>query len=187
MIKKLFHNCCPSKSKNSLILAKLMSSPELQSNSRAISNKKLDSPRILLCKIQGMTTCYIYCALVSFILLPNQPAHAGERDPFMPYQAERSKPKLGVSVSSLGASLALTEHPLGTLKLVGVIISPHQSFAIMQSRDGRDYFVSKGDKVGSEGGVLMDISPENVAIRLNKNTVELAVSNKIKKKANEQN
>lgn len=54
---------------------------------------------------------------------------------------------------------------LGTLTLVGVVKNPEGNTALIETPDGKGYFLRKGLQVGKYQGIVEEISDEKVVIR----------------------
>ncbi|MCE3232256.1 MAG: Pilus assembly protein PilP [Rickettsiaceae bacterium] len=117
----------------------------------------------------------------SIAILPAIAAAEGpERDPFTPYAL--SKPALASAkqetAGEKGVSITpLTEDPLSSYKLTGLIISPRESIVLIQAHDKHEYFATAGDKLGSEGGVIHLVSTEGITVDVGGKLVDLTVNN----------
>lgn len=120
-----------------------------------------------------------YILFLSVILLAFT-ANAQEevRDPFTPFVWD--KPTIVSPAAELDklASTPLTEKPLVSYRLVGLIVSPKDSIALVKSRDKREYFVSVGDQIGNEGGVIEAIYSDGMTIDINGRIIDLTVNNR---------
>lgn len=76
------------------------------------------------------------------------------RDPFKPpLIAEKEEPK---------SELELYE--TDKFKMIGVITGPDALRAMLTAPNGKTYFVSESDKIGTKGGVVKEISPERILV-----------------------
>ena len=105
---------------------------------------------------------------------------AQERDPFSPSAVSKVESKSEKSSKSKIIN-QLTSSKLSTYKVIGVIVSEDRKIAAIKALNGSDYLVSKGDRLGSEGGIITDIDIEGIAVELKTGEVQIPVSNKINK------
>lgn len=103
----------------------------------------------------------------------------GERDPFMPFVWEQpaTVQVQNPNDPSIEAN-PLTEKPLSSYKLIGLVVSPTDAVAVIKSRDKREFFANIGDQVGSEGGIVDTISTEGITLDVNGKLVNLNVNNR---------
>lgn len=130
---------------------------------------------------------FIYAAACAGMLLPAALMAAQEKDPFMPYMAGTTQ-KSGKDDSSsvLEASLRpLDTKPLTSYKIVGTILSPEKKLGVVRAPDGRDYFITLGDKLGKEGGIVNEIAMEGISLTMGEEKVVLMVSNKVEAPSHE--
>ncbi len=102
------------------------------------------------------------------------------RDPFAPYAVEKPKTTAAGDIfdAAAPALTPLTERPLSSYQVIGVIVSPTDSVALIKSRDKRELFASIGDAMGSEGGKVEVISSEGITVDTNGKISNLTVSNR---------
>ncbi len=106
------------------------------------------------------------------------------RDPFSPtyngiiktFNTANSEPAVNNAVNPL------TTAKVNTFKVVATIVSEKSSIAALKAINSLDYVVAVGDKVGSEGGEISEISYEGVTISSFDGKVFIPVSNKIEVK-----
>lgn len=119
--------------------------------------------------------------LISMVMFIPLSLVAEERDPFVPYLFETPASVVDSEDTSQDAYSTvrpLNDNPLKSYKLIGVIISPQQSVAVVQGPSRREYFVSVGDELGSEGGVIESMTVEGLSVDLGTELVNLKVTNK---------
>ena len=81
----------------------------------------------------------------------------GKRDPFMPFNL---LPKIDPN-STL---TPLERYAIGQLKYTAYLTGLDQPKAMIEDESGQGYPVSKGTKVGNEGGEIIDIQPDKILI-----------------------
>jgi Tfp pilus assembly protein PilP len=121
-------------------------------------------------------------------------ASSSERDPFSPTgnniiekmissddKAENKNSKKNISSSNPLSSASISSY-----KIVGIVASEKESIGVVKAINGLDYFVKKGDNLGSEGGIVEDISSDGLLINRNGKKINLQVKNKIEIKAENQ-
>ena len=124
----------------------------------------------------------IALALVLIAQSVYPPAWAEERDPFQPFGAVPAVSATPVTTEETSESQqSLMNYPLDSFKLVGVLIAPDQSLAVLQGRDAKDYIVTMGDHVGKEGGTINAIRKEGITVAVGDGKMDMAVSNKVEK------
>lgn len=112
-------------------------------------------------------------------------ALAQERDPFDPYVKQGTSSggsKVVEPVRSTVATSAsgVSNHPVKSFKVIGVIVGRDKSMAVLRGPDNLDYFVSKGDEVGSERGKIQEVTVEDIKVNIaDKELVTLVVGNKM--------
>lgn len=114
---------------------------------------------------------------------------AADRDPFTPYvdssnvttSATGDKPAgFNATEPVSSASVAqLDKHPVSTYKLIGIIVAPENTLAVVRGLDQAEYFVTEGDRLGKEGGVISAITLDNMMIEVGGDIVTMKVSNKL--------
>lgn len=127
-----------------------------------------------------MKNKYSIIALLLMAMLPGTVfAQTAERDPFMPFAWDKP-----VAVDVQDASkedidnTPLTDNPITSYALIGVVVSPKDSIAVIKALDKAEYFAGVGDKIGSEGGVIDVITSEGITIDLNGRLIDLTVNNR---------
>lgn len=116
------------------------------------------------------------------ILLPVLVLAAQERDPFAPYMWDQpSTPGSNVgSAPEVGEDEVvnpLLRGPLSSFRLTGLMVAPHDAIAVLKGRDKVDYFVTVGDTVGIEKGIVESISRKGVVVNMDGDFITLSVQN----------
>lgn len=108
-----------------------------------------------------------------------QSAFAQNRDPFSPYMFEAPVAEVEEEVHDGGSTVRpLNEEPLKSYRLIGVMVSPEKSVAVIHSPDRREYFVKTGDALGNEGGIIDAMSVEGISVNQKDEIVNMKVTNK---------
>jgi type IV pilus assembly protein PilP len=92
---------------------------------------------------------------------------AGKPDPMRPFgTAKPAEKKLTESeeVKASGSGIPLQSMEVGQLTLVGVATSPMGNRALVQDSAGRGYILTVGSLIGSQAGIVREISPERVVV-----------------------
>ncbi len=89
---------------------------------------------------------------VSFVYDPS-----GKRDPFRPFD-------LGLKPSDLEGKTPLERYDYGQLKLTAVLAGFDEPQAIVENSSGKGFTVKKGTKIGTAGGVVVEIERDKVLI-----------------------
>lgn len=126
------------------------------------------------------------CSITLFALFayPLNIANAKDRDPFSPTSGNMVKSS-SVTISSEDednsnlSSNPLTSSKLSGYKIIGTITSNKIKVATIKSLSGVDYTIKIGERLGSEGGRVKDITHKGVKVSNSKNSSFLPVSNKI--------
>lgn len=67
----------------------------------------------------------------------------------------------------------LAKYPVSTLRMAGTIDQNGKLWAIIQTPDKHVYAVATGNPIGVEGGHVLHITPEQLTIQQEKNTVTI--------------
>lgn len=134
--------------------------------------------------------CSVFCVAFVIGLYSISGLAQSDRDPFSPSGGNVIKTKsvtLDESDNRKAAdpSNPLTASRLSAYKIIGTITSDKVKLAMVKSLSGVDYIVKPGDKMGSEGGEVSDISFKGVKVNINGSSSFLPVSNKIEVKIEE--
>ena len=89
---------------------------------------------------------------VSFVYDPS-----GKRDPFRPFD-------LGPKLTDLEGKTPLERYDYGQLKLTAVLAGFDEPQAIVENSNGKGFTVKKGTKIGTAGGVVVEIERDRVLI-----------------------
>lgn len=119
--------------------------------------------------------------LLTLLLLLSIPflAQAESRDPFSPYAWEKKIADEAAAKSQPNYDVTpLTEFPLASYVLAGVIVSPKDAIALIRTRTRREFYVHLGDSLGKEGGVVDIISVEGITVNMNGKIVDVSVNNR---------
>lgn len=98
------------------------------------------------------------------------------RDPFMPFFFNKPAPDAQKDTLSDIAS-PLKDKPLSSFRLVGLIVSPTDAIAVVKGRDRHEYFVTVGDTLGSEAGMVEIIDSEGITLDVGGRLITLNVNN----------
>jgi hypothetical protein len=132
-------------------------------------------------KKKKMQNKFICAWLYLLIFLPVMAfAEGKERDPFMPFAWEKPPAASEAQKAVRGStSTPLTEDPLSSYTITGIIVSPKDAIILVKSHDKHEYFASVGDGLGSEGGLIDTISSAKVTVDINGKLVNLTVSSRL--------
>ncbi|MDB2415283.1 hypothetical protein N9W34_05875 [Rickettsiales bacterium] len=115
--------------------------------------------------------------LATLIIPASAMSQGKEKDPFMPFVWDT--PVVDSSKSGDGKGSKLTkEHPLSSYRLTGLAVGPEDAIAIITSKEGKEYFVTVGDSIGNENGIVESIRLEGVTIKAGNEKIEMVVDNK---------
>lgn len=120
-------------------------------------------------------------------------AMAVERDPFTPYISDNASAVEESAPTPLSSQRAaypsniveLDKYPVSSFKLIGVVIAPEESLAVVRAVDKNDYFIKVGQILGKEKGTVSSITQENMVVEVKDKLITLKVSNKLGDKENE--
>lgn len=84
----------------------------------------------------------------------------GKRDPFAPFQVKKSV----VSQTPQGPILPLQRFELDELKVVGIIWDVPNPKAIIQTKDGKIYYIGLNDKLGKYNGYVAAIREGEIVV-----------------------
>jgi Tfp pilus assembly protein PilP len=59
----------------------------------------------------------------------------------------------------------LENNPIGSFKLLGVLIGINEPRALIQGPSGETYLLTENRKIGSQGGFVKKINPDSIVIR----------------------
>lgn len=124
------------------------------------------------------------CSIALFALFayPLNIAIAQDRDPFSPSGSSIKTTSVTVTSDREEESSEgnpVTSGKLSSYKVVGTIISDKKKLAAVKALSGVNYIITVGDKFGSEGGRIKDITHKGIKVENNGNIMSLQVSNKI--------
>ncbi len=122
---------------------------------------------------------FLTAAALCLAMIPGAAFTADDRDPFVPYSASQGSSIAAPSAEGDDTMHAQMNFPVASYRLVGIVIAPKESLAVVRGKDGRDYFLTKGDKLGKENGVVEEIKREGITVRIGESTVDMMVSNKM--------
>lgn len=86
-------------------------------------------------------------------------------DPFRPRSMKPSKGGSGIQPDLTRPKGPLEQDPLDGLRMVGTIAKDGRLFALVRRPDGTLYRVAKGDRLGQNFGVILDISEASIEIK----------------------
>lgn len=90
-------------------------------------------------------------------------AKAPSASPFLTMRDPFKMPE--IPLDQIVHKTELETYPLESLKLVGVLTGPDRIKAMLQTADGKSYFVTEKMKLGLRGGVIFKITPEKIQVR----------------------
>lgn len=118
------------------------------------------------------------------LLINSQPASA-ERDPFAPYVSPDASATKAASApvvkrdTSTPNIVQLDKYALSSYSLIGIIVSPDTSIAVVRGPDQQEYYVTVGDQLGKEGGVIEEVTIDRMVVENKDDVITLQVSNKV--------
>lgn len=127
----------------------------------------------MLANKNGQGNKLITALLLGCISLASISAQA-ERDPFAPFTGGGGT----ASVSAAGPQ-ALLADPMGTFRIIGVVISTKGSLALVQNRNRQNIKVHPGDTFGREGGTVVEIVRDGIKVKVGADITLLSVSNPV--------
>ena len=134
------------------------------------------------------------CSIALFVLFacPPNNVFASDRDPFSPTGGNGALVTTSITAdaeeeenSENHAGNPLTSSKLNNYKIIGTIISKKVKVAMVKSLSGVDYTIKVGNRLGSEGSIVKDITNKGIKLDNKGKSIFLAVSNKIEVKIEE--
>jgi len=116
---------------------------------------------------------YFIVIVIMFITLP---AFGQERDPFTPYSPETTAVK--VKKNKNDQNHPLIDSALDEYRIIGLAIAPNNAVIVIKSPDKHEYFATIGDRLGSEGGVISNLTTDSITVNTGNDVVTIPVSNK---------
>ncbi len=126
------------------------------------------------------------CSIIAFAIMASVPdmALSKVRDPFSPTNGVTVVKSVSVTTDAENEQITVGDNPitsskLSNFKIIGVISSDKVKIASVKSISGIDYIVKNGDRFGSEGGRITDITAKGVKVEIDGKASFLPVNNKI--------
>jgi Tfp pilus assembly protein PilP len=85
-------------------------------------------------------------------------------------EAEEKKPSISITNPLVTA-------PLDNYKIAAVMLTPKESYAVVKAPNGVQFIAKKDDRIGNEGGKIIEITIDNVKVKNGEDEVKIPVSN----------